>query len=124
MKDYRSFLLHVAKLLKTQDKVDFIVDGITVSVAWELTNSQYTEIHIEHECDESGGIIFKIGNSDEARSKIIDFDKVDYFNQNLITPMILELEELREVLLAFCDLDKFYHVLVSESVYSIIDEKP
>lgn len=124
MKDYCSFLLRVAELLKKQDTVAFIVNGITVDVAWELPNSQYTEIHIEHECDESGGIIYKIGKSDEARAKILDFDRADYFNQNLVTPMILEFEELKKVLLSFVDLEKHYHVLVSESVYSIIDEKP
>ncbi len=123
MKDYCSFLLRVAELLKTQDNVTFIVNGMTVDVAWQLDNSKYTEIHIEHECDESGGIIFKIGRSDEAREKILDFDRADYFNQNLITPMVLEFEEMKKVLLAFCDLEKHYHVLVSESVYSIIDDK-
>lgn len=123
MKDYCSFLLRVSELLKTQDNVTFIVNGITVNVAWELPNSHYTEIHIEHECDESGGIVYKIGKSDEARTKILEFDKVDYFNQNLVTPMILELDEMKKVLLAFCDLEKHYYVLVSESVYSIIDDK-
>lgn len=123
MKDYCSFLLRVAELLKKQEKVDFIVNGITVSVAWQTPNAKYTEIHIEHVCDESGGIIYKIGNTDDARSKILDFDKVDYFNQNLVTPMVLEFEEMKKVLLAFCDLEKRYNVLVSESLYSIIEDK-
>lgn len=123
MKDYYSFLMNVAELLKTQDKVDFIVNGITVSVAWQVPNAQYTEIHIEKDCDESSGVIFKLSNTEEAKRKLLEFDKSDYFNQNLITPLILDYDEMMEVLFSFVELEKMYTIIISKSLYPIIEDK-
>jgi len=123
MKDYYSFLMNVAELLKTQDKVDFIVNGITVSVAWQVPNAQFTEIHIEQDCDESSGVIFKLSNTEEAKRKLLEFDKSDYFNQNLITPLILDYDEMMEVLFSFVELEKMYTIIISKSLYPIIEDK-
>lgn len=124
MKDFASFLLHVSERLKNNDEVTVHIDGADIKVAWvKDSDDTFSTIEISYESDESYGVIYKIGNTDQTRETIANYDKSDYFNQNLVSPLILEYDEFKQVLVAYSNLDKLVHVEITEVLYEIIKDK-
>lgn len=124
MKDFASFLLHVAQRLKNNDEVTVHIDGADIKVAWvKDSDDTFSTIEISYESDESYGVIYKIGNTEQTRETISNYDKSDYFNQNLVSPLILEYDEFKQVLVAYSNLDKLVHVEITEVLYEIIKDK-
>lgn len=124
MKDFAPFLLDITERLKYNDEVTVHIRGADIKVAWpQSSDLNYSTIELSYVSDESNGVVYKVGNTDKTRETIANYDKSDYFNQNLVTPMILEYEELKQVLVAYSNLDKLVHVEVSEVLYEIIKDK-
>lgn len=124
MKDFALLLLDIAERLKYHDEITVEVNDVKIKVA-ELQKDDipYSTIKLVFESDESHGVIYKVGITDSAKDSIANFDKSDYFNQNLVTPLILEYEELKQVLVAYSNLDKLVQVLITEVLYEIIKDK-
>lgn len=124
MKDFASFLLDVAERLKNNDEVTVHINGADIKVAWlQNPDALFSVIEISYVSDESYGVVYKIGNTDQTRETIANYDKSDYFNQNLVSPLILEYDEFKKVLVAYSNLDKLVHVEITEVLYEIIKDK-
>lgn len=124
MKDFASFLLDVAERLKYHDEVTVHIDGADIKVAWlQDPESIFSVIDITCISDESNGVVYKVGNTLHAKESIANYDRSDYFNQNLIHPLILEYDEFKEVLVAYSNLDKLVYVQITEVLYEIIKDK-
>ncbi len=123
MKNLTSFLLKICNSLKHTPEIRIDLYGSSVVVAELTPYADYTVIEIQNYTEESNGIIYKLAPNEEGLKKVLDFDRADYFNQNMVNPMVLDYDDLIKVLLAFIDLGTKCKVEITPVIIDMISEQ-